>query len=129
MKTLEEYECVWRRRVGREWHSQLSNGQFQSFVDELVATQHAFFGHATTLRDALTTETPEALLEKFGAGTTRARASLHVARAMLALRHREVALRLATRGLELAGDGPTTLVAELRAVLAEHAALGSSTGR
>ena len=118
LKTLKEYECIWRRRVGSEWPAQLSNERFESFVEELIATQRAFFGHAKTFRIAVTSETPETLLDKFGAGTTQARASLHLARAALALKHPEVARGLATRGLELAGDGATILLAELRELLA-----------
>jgi len=118
LKTLKEYECVWRRRVGSEWPSQLSDERFQSFVDELITTQQAFFGHAKTFRVALTIDTPEALLDKFGARTTRARASLHLARAALALKHPDVARKLATLGLDLASDGAYILLAELREVLA-----------
>jgi hypothetical protein len=118
LKTLKEHECIWRRRVGSEWPAELSNERFASFVEELTATQRAFFDHATTFRSAVTTETPETLLDRFGAGATRARAALHLARAALALKHPEVACGLATRGLDLAGDGATILLAELRELLA-----------
>ena len=118
LKTLKEYECVWRRRVGIEWPLRLSEERFQSFVNELVATQHAFFGHVKTFRSALMIETAEALLDKFGAGTTQARASLHLARAALALRYPDVARKLATRGLELASKDATILLVELHDVLA-----------
>jgi hypothetical protein len=41
LKTVKEYECILRRRVGSEWPAELSDAQFASFLDELVATQHA----------------------------------------------------------------------------------------
>ena len=118
LKTLKEYECVWRRRVGTKWPQQLSDSQFQSFVDELVTSQHAFFDHAKSFRTAVATEPPEALLTKFSAGSTRGRAALHLARAALALEHSAVARELATLGLSLAKDRAALLEAELEDVLA-----------
>lgn len=117
LRTLKEYECIWRRRVGSDWPTQLSAQRFQAFLDELVTTQKAFFDHAKTLPAALTTLAPHDLLTNFSAGTTHARAALHLARAALALEHPEVARRLATQGVALASDGAAILLAELRAVL------------
>jgi hypothetical protein len=119
LKTLKESECIWRRRVGGDWPPQLSEQRFQVFVDELVATQQAFFDHAKTLPAALTNQGPPDLLKSFGAGTTQARASLHLARAALALKHPEVARALATQGVALASDGASILLAELRVLLAQ----------
>lgn len=73
--------------------------------------------YAQTLRAALTAEPPDTLLQQFSAGTTRPRAALHLARAALALDHRDVARALAVRGRELASDGAIVLVAELSALL------------
>jgi hypothetical protein len=103
-KTLQEVHCIWRRRVGEKWPYEMSEAQFQSFLDQVVTTQHAFFEHATTFPAALSTETPEVLLKNFSAGTTQARSSLHLAHAALALKYPDVAAALATLGLGLAGD-------------------------
>jgi hypothetical protein len=123
LKTLKEYECVWRERVGDEWPLDLSEERFQSFADELVAAQHAFFGHAKTLPVALTRDSPEALLDNFAcASMTQARLSLHLARAALALKRPDIARELATRGLQMSSSHATVLMTELCDVLDASAA-------
>ncbi len=115
-KALLEVDCIWRARVGDQWPYEMSEAQFLLFLDQVVTTQHSFFEHAKTFPAALTSNPPDALLQKFSAGTTQARASLHLARAALALKHPDLAVGLATRGLELAG-GADLLRAQLEEVL------------
>jgi hypothetical protein len=111
---LKEHECALRRRVGREWPSSLSEPGIAALEAELLITQRQFFAHAQTLRTALACDSPEVLIASFSSGTTRARATLHLARAASALGHREKARALADRGIELAGEGAVGLKAELR---------------
>ncbi|HEY6094727.1 MAG TPA: DUF4304 domain-containing protein [Gallionellaceae bacterium] len=114
---LKEYECMLRRRVGTEWPWEMSDGLFASLKEELLSAQAEFFGRAQTLRSALAIYSPDELLRKFSAGTTEARATLHLARAATKLGHMETARKLVDRGLELAGDRATILQAELTRVL------------
>lgn len=115
-KKLNEYQCVLRRRVGSEWPWDLSDDRFESLKDELMTTQATFFGHARTLRSALSTEAPAVLLKKFGAGATDVRAALFLARAALAVGDAAVARALAERGVELVGDIPGGIADELRKI-------------
>jgi hypothetical protein len=119
---LKEYECILRRRVGKEWPWELSDRLFASLHEELSSAQAEFFGRAQTLRSALAIDSPDELLRKFSAGTTEARATLHLARAATKLGHIETARKLVDRGLELAGDGATILRAELQRVLEQTVA-------
>jgi hypothetical protein len=118
LKTLKEYECIWRQRVGRDWPMQQSEPQFTAFIDELRASQQTFFDHAKTFPAALTTHTPRELLEQFGEGPPGTIGTLHLARAALALNHPDVARELATIGLAVANSAATNFVAELQKVLA-----------
>jgi hypothetical protein len=117
LKTLKEYECILRRRVGQEWPWQMSDDHFTELEAEITSTQASFFGHAQTLRAALAVDAPENLLRKFSSGTTEARATLHLARAASTLGHFDTAQKLVTRGVELAGDTGTILRSELQDVL------------
>jgi|SRR6185312_11020987 len=116
---IKEYECVLRRRVGKEWCWQMSDQLLASLEAEIAAAQEAFFGSAQTLRSALATDPPDELLRKFSSGTTEARATLHLARAAVRLGHLETARQLVDRGTALAGDRATILRAELQRVLPE----------
>jgi hypothetical protein len=104
LSKLKEYECILRTRVGRERPWDLSEVDAAALEAEILAAQKSFFGHASTLRAALAKDDIEVLIEKFSAGTTRARATLYLARAAAALGHRARALELVERGLDLAGD-------------------------
>ncbi len=113
---VKEYECILRRRVGHDWSWGMSGEELSSFESEIATAQAAFFGHAQTLRTALTASSVGELLRNFGAGTTEARATLHLARAAAALGHSQKARELVNRGLELAGDSATLLRIELQNV-------------
>ncbi len=117
LKKLKEYECVLRRRVGSEWSWQMSDEKLASLEAEIISAQAAFFSHAQTMRASLVSDPPEVLLNKFSSGTTKARATLHLARAALALGHVEKARAFVGCGLELAGDKATILRSELKALL------------
>jgi hypothetical protein len=129
LRTLKEYECILRRRVGKEWPWQMSDGLLAALQAEITSTQATFFGKAQTLRTALAVDSPDDLLRKFSSGTTEARATLHLARAAIKLGHVEIARRLVDRGLELATDQATILRSELRSVLdpSAESAIRSST--
>jgi hypothetical protein len=121
-KTLKEYECILRQRVGKEWSWEMSDNQIKRLDTELLTTQSAFFAHAQTLREALRTSSAETLIREFSAGTTKARAALHLARGSLALGFHDKAATLAHFGLELAGDHADILQEELHRVLKDAAA-------
>jgi hypothetical protein len=114
---LKEYECILRRRVGRDWPWRMSDKSLALLEAEITSTQATFFGDAQTLRGALAIDSPEELLRKFSSGTTEVRATLHLARAAATLGHVDTARKLVSRGLELAGDAATILRSELQMVL------------
>ena len=128
LKKLKEYECILRRRVGREWPWQISDDRLAELVGEINATQATFFGQAQTLRGALAVDATEELLRKFSSGTTEARATLHLARAAATLGHLDTARKLVNRGLELAGDSATILRSELRRVLESPTGVAAQQG-
>ena len=116
LSKLKEYECVLRRRVGGDWPWDLSEERFNALVQAITATQADFFGNAQTLRSALAVDTPGELTRKFSSGTTEARSTLHLARAAVALGHRDTALALVARGMELAPDRAVHLRDDLEKV-------------
>lgn len=116
LSRLKEYECVLRRRVGQDWPWGMSPERFNALVKAITSTQADFFGNAQTLRSALAVDTPEDLLRKFSSGTTAAKAALHLARAAAALGHRNTALALVARGIELAPDRASGLRDDLQEV-------------
>ena len=118
---LKEYECILRRRVGKAWPWQMDAGTLVEVETEIESAQATFFSHAQTLREALASDSIDILLRKFSAGTTEARASLHLARAATNLGLPAVARRLVERGLELAGEKATLLRADLQRVLHQSA--------
>lgn len=113
---LKEYECVLRRRVGDDWPWDMTEERFAALVDAITTTQADFFGRAQTLRWALAIDTPDELTRKFSSGTTAARATLHLARAASALGHRNTALALVARGMELAPNRASGLRDDLEEV-------------
>jgi len=121
-KKLKEYDCVFRRRMDGDWRWNLSESQLASLVRQVASAQAAFFENAQTLRSALAVDSPDTLLSKFTAGTSEARAALHLARAAVRLGHLATARGLVERGFELAGDRPILLLADLQRVRDETAA-------
>lgn len=117
LEKLKEYECILRRRVGREWPWQMSDEMFVALRSEIISTQDTFFSNAQTLRTALAVDSPGELLRKFSSGNTEARAALHLARAATRCGHIETARKLVDRGLELATAQATGLRSELKRVL------------
>lgn len=119
LSKLKEYECMLRRRVGDDWPWQLSDELFVQLEAEILSAQAEFFGNAQTLRRALATDGPDDLVRKF-TGTTKARATLHLARAAVKLGYFEAARKLVKLGTELASDRAVGLRAELGRVLGER---------
>jgi hypothetical protein len=117
LQKIKEHQCILRRRVGREWPWQMQSKTFESLLAEVISTQASLFGHVQTLRTAIAVESTEVLLRSFSAGTTEARAALHLARAAVALGHPDTALKLVERGLELAGDQATILRSQLQSIV------------
>jgi len=106
----------------------MNDTKFASLQAVLKTANAEFFGHAQTLRVALALYSVTELVREFSAGTTKERATLHLARAACELGHRETARALVDRGLALAGDSATSLRSELQQVLEQlhnQAARGS----
>jgi hypothetical protein len=116
-RKLKEYECVLRTRVGDQYPWRMTERETQELVIRLDVAQRNFFDRAQRLRSAIESDPSETLLHEFCAGTTKARAALHLARACVALGHSEKALQLVRSGLELAGDQATGLRAQLNKIL------------
>jgi len=116
---LKEYECVLRRRVGGEYPLEMPNGQLKELEEYLILTMKDFFGHAQTIRSAIASDPPEALLQDFSSGNTLARAALHIARACLALGYCEKASSIANLGLEQASEKAIILKTELNSIITE----------
>lgn len=116
-KSLKEYECVLRRRVGKEWLWSMSASEMTDLVAEIALASGEFFGQAQTLRQSLAQDNLDELLRKFSSGTTIARATLHLARGALNLGLPVVANTIANHGLSLAEEGATILIADLRKVI------------
>jgi hypothetical protein len=89
--TFKEYECVFRRRVGKDWGWHPDDAQFRDLIAALETQQRLFFDDARAFPAAIGSEPVEALLAKYRAPRTR----LHVARACAARgmlpRSREIA--------------------------------------
>ena len=120
-RSIKEYKCVVRTRVGSDWRWEMSDSEAVTFASDLVAEQARFFAHVGTFRQAIETATLEVLLSEFSWSSTQARAALHIARASDALGLREKAHAAAQLGLELAGAGASGLRLELRSLLARIA--------
>ncbi len=116
-KSLKEYDCVFRTRVGKAWHWEMSASEQTHLMAEFDVVQSEFFGRARTLQAAISSDPPETLLKKFSFGATGARTALHLARGSLALGNYEKASALAERGLELAAKGAQMLKDQLDAVI------------
>ena len=127
LSKLKEHECMLRRRVGDDWPWQMTDECSVQLEAKILPAQTKFFGNAQTLRNALETDSPDDLLRKFGAGTSRARATLHLSRAAARLGHIELARSLVRLGLELAGDRGTMLRVELERVLGECPSAGTTS--
>lgn len=121
LKSLKEYECMLRCRVGTEWSWGMSELELDAMVTEIAKRSSEFFGQALTLRQALTQADVPELIRNFSSGTTQARAALHLARGAHNLGLHEKAMELANHGLAIAEDRAEFLIADLRTVLAECA--------
>lgn len=116
-KKLKEYECVLRTRVGSLYCWTMNEDEIEELLAKLDAAQKDFFGQAQKLRVAIETDPLELLLRDFSFGTTKERASLHLARACIALGQVEKAMQFVNLGLELASDQASTLRAQLKSVV------------
>lgn len=116
LATLKEHECIMRSRVGSEWPWALPSDSVAMLKCEIETAQEEFFGRMRTMRALISSESVEQLIQKFSAGTTPARAALHLGRAALALGHRDSAMALVEHGLAIASEGATALIYDLKAV-------------
>lgn len=116
LERLKEYECILRRRVGNAWDWEMSGERVAALEADILSTQKEFFGNAQTMREALSVDSPETLIRKFCSGTTEARATLHLARAALALGYPRKAIDLAKRRIERAANA-SILISELKDVI------------
>ncbi|MEX8194550.1 DUF4304 domain-containing protein [Comamonas guangdongensis] len=120
VKSLKEYECVFRKRVGEDWPWEISEEIFSQLEREVVLVQAEFFGNAQTLPEVLATGAPHDLLKKFGSEVASSRTVLHLARAAVKLGHIETAQKLVSLGKELANEQAVIFKSELEKVLGEH---------
>jgi Domain of unknown function (DUF4304) len=116
LSTLKEYECVMRRRVGKEWKWALDDGTRLALMHQLNVERKEFFGTVRDLRRALADDSIDELLRRFSMGSSPGRTALHLARAAVSLGHAAVADALVTRGLASAGEHATGLIQDLRLV-------------
>lgn len=116
LSTLKEYECVMRRRVGKEWNWALDDGTRLAMIHQLDVEQKEFFRTVGNLRRAITEDSVDELLRRFSMGSAPAKTALHLARAAASLGHAAVADALVTRGLALAAEHATGLIQDLRLV-------------
>lgn len=116
LATLKEHECIMRSRVGSEWPWVLPSDSVAMLKSEIETAQEEFFGRMRTMRTVISSEPVEQLIQKFSAGTTPARAALHLARAAFALGHRDSAMALVEHGLAIASERATALIYDLKAV-------------
>ena len=119
VKTLREYQCVFRRRIGDDWPWQISDETFSQLEREIVSVQAEFFGNAQTLPGALATDDPHALLKKFSGEFASDRTILHLARAAAKLGHIGTAQKLVSLGKKVASEQATIFKTELEKVLGE----------
>lgn len=116
--TLKEYECVIRTRVGSDWPLNPDEQELLALAQAIDDRQRDFFGRARTLRQSLATDSPDELLDKFCAGTTREAATLLLAEAAVALGYGATAIALAEHGLERTPESASILRAELKRIRA-----------
>lgn len=121
LKSLKEYQCILRCRVGGEWPWAMSEAGLANMVTDIAKSSSAFFGQALTLRLALAQATVPELLRNFSSGTTEAHAALHLARGAHNLGLAEKGMELAAHGLSIAGERAVLLIADLRSVVDECA--------
>jgi hypothetical protein len=116
LSTLKEYQCVMRRRVGKEWKWAMDDRTRLALMHQLDVEQKEFFGQVSKLSKAIADDAVDELLLRFSMGNPPARTALHLARAAAFLGHTAVANALVTRGLALAGENATGLIQDLRLV-------------
>lgn len=116
LATLKEYECVFRKRVGKDWPWTLDANSLVALSRELDSTQNEFFGLIRSLPASIANDTVDVLLEKFGGSSPSARTALHLARAAIHLKCHSLASTLVEYGLNNAGDRATILIYELKLV-------------
>jgi len=121
LKTLKEYECIFRRRVGKGWSWSMPDLEIAVLVAEITEVSSEFFSRAATLRDALARDSVSDLLQKFGLGTTSPCTALNLARGAQNLGLFGVANALALHGLSISNERSVGLIADLNCIVNECA--------
>jgi hypothetical protein len=116
LSTLKEYECVMRRRVGKEWEWDLNDEARLALIRQIEVEQKAFFGTVGQLRTAIAQDSVDELLRKYSMNNPPARAALHLARMAIFLGHTATSHALVERGLMLASERATGLIRDLQTV-------------
>ena len=119
LKALKEYECMLRRRVGKDWPWSMSESEIAALATEIAEVSSKFFGRAATLRDALARDNVLDLLQGFGLGATAPVAALNLARGAKNLGLFEVANALALHGLSVANERAVGVIADLNRIISE----------
>jgi len=113
---LKEYECMVRRRVGKQWSWDVDEEQLSELVSQLEKAMDDFFGSSGKLRGALAQRSADDLVNDFSSGQTRAFATLALARAAVVVREFGKARQLVLLGLGLPGEA-LLLRVKLKSVL------------
>ena len=116
-KTLKEYECVFRRRVGVKWRWDMREEEAAKVESTLIAAQADFFGLFSDFEAALSRQTLDELFKRFPAAAMNSRAAMHLARACLAVGDRRKAVELVHLGLKTAPPRASELIADLNSLL------------
>jgi hypothetical protein len=113
-RTLTEYKCVFRDRVGKEWPRALSSRDTMALRGELDRALVAFEKKILCLSDSIRSEPASATLNALPFGCTSSRAALHLARLSKAMGEPAKCRSFVELGLSAAGSGATGLIEDLR---------------
>jgi hypothetical protein len=118
-RTLKEYECVFRERVGTDWSRLPTPSERVTVRAELQIALARFRETVLSVPRRVRMEAAEELLHSLPFGCTAPRAALHLARWSKAHGDPLKTQSFVELGMRLAGTGATILVAELQSVRSE----------
>jgi uncharacterized protein DUF4304 len=103
-KNLREHECIFRRRVGRDWDQRLAASDFDALLVALDETRRTFEEKVRQMRQLSREGRAQELFDGRFFTSTEARAALVLARLLAADGHADGARRLANHVLSIAGE-------------------------
>jgi hypothetical protein len=117
--SLKEYQCVFRRRVGKGWPKALGPQDILAIRVELDDGLSVFEVAIRAIGERIRSEEAAKLLDgRLPFGCTAGRAALHLARLAAALGEHEKCRVFAELGLSRAGPGAIVLSSDLRKLAA-----------